>query len=66
VAYFRARETERPDALFRDPYARTFGRQSRVPDREQPADSNNGDFVNRIGEIRSARWGLRVKYGYGI
>ena len=29
VAYFRARETERPDALFRDPYAGRLAGQLR-------------------------------------
>ena len=49
VAYYRAMETERPDALFRDPFARVLAgeRGERIAKAQTFGDQNSWSFVAR-------------------
>jgi len=49
VAYYRAQETDRPDALFRDPYARTLAgeRGERIARAQTFGDQNAWSFTAR-------------------
>jgi methyltransferase (TIGR00027 family) len=49
VAYYRAMETERPDALFRDPWARRF------------AGARGEAIVSRVPRARAMAWALIVR-----
>jgi methyltransferase (TIGR00027 family) len=49
VAYYRAMETERPDAIFRDPYARRL------------AGERGEAIVNRMRRARSMAWPMIVR-----
>ena len=54
MAIYRARETERPDAVFRDPFARAPRRRAGRPDRE----------INALQQARATwAWITRV-YAY--
>ena len=49
VAYYRALETERPDALFHDPYARRL------------AGDRGEQFARELGRGKSAAWSFSVR-----
>lgn len=67
VAMYRALESERPDALFRDPYARALAgeRGARIAAQQTEATKHAWSFTARTALFDPHRGADRRGYGYG-